>query len=100
MSTDDQDSADALEALASAPIQVVAEIARFVLRADELVALRPGSILTVGPLRPTSVDVRIGDASWAHGELVNVDGKLGIRLISLARRPKAPGGADDADTLR
>lgn len=92
----------ALTMLASAPIEVVAELGRMLLRADEVTELRPGSVLNLGPLRPNSVALRVGDRTWAEGELVDVDGQLGVRLTSLT----APLPLDrnihpaDADTLR
>jgi type III secretion system YscQ/HrcQ family protein len=70
--------------LAAAPIEVVAEVGRLVLRADEVTALKPGSILSLGPLRPTTVGLRVGNRCWAQGELVDVDGELGVRLTTLA----------------
>jgi type III secretion protein Q len=99
MSSDEQ-HASSVTMLASAPIQVVAEIGRLVLRADEVVALRPGSILTLGGLRPTTVDLRVGDRSWGHGELVNVDGQLGVRLTAIAPDPSVRSNASEAQTSR
>ncbi|MEP6652340.1 MAG: FliM/FliN family flagellar motor switch protein [Myxococcales bacterium] len=92
----------ALTMLASAPIEVVAELGRLLLRADEVTELRPGSVLHLGPLRPNSVALRVGDRTWAEGELVDVDGQLGVRLTSLTaplplNREIHPA---DADTLR
>ena len=88
------------DVLASAPIEIVAELGRVVLRADELVALEPGSILTFGRPSPTRIDLRVGDHRWAAGELVNVEGQIGVRLLSVTPAPvlAAPdssmGGAD------
>ena len=58
-----------LTMLASAPIEVVAEVGRIAMRADEVTALKVGSVLPVGPLRSNSVTLRVGDRSWAEGEL-------------------------------
>ncbi|HEY8925667.1 MAG TPA: FliM/FliN family flagellar motor switch protein [Polyangia bacterium] len=79
------------DVLASAPIEIVAELGRIALRADEVVALDAGSILTFGAVSPTRVDLRVGDQRWATGELVNVEGQLGVRLLSVARGPDHPG---------
>jgi type III secretion system YscQ/HrcQ family protein len=81
----DDDLGVAATVLASAPIEVVAEIGRVEIRADELLGLRPGSILALGALGPRSVDLRAGGRPWARGELVNVDGQLGVRLTELVR---------------
>jgi type III secretion system YscQ/HrcQ family protein len=80
----DKSQTVSLTMLAAAPIEVVAEIGRIVMRADEVTALRPGSVLTLGTLRPNTVDLRVGDRSWAQGELVDVDGQLGVRLTALS----------------
>jgi flagellar motor switch/type III secretory pathway protein FliN len=89
------------DVLASAPIEIVAELGRVALRADEVVALDTGSILTFGAVSPARVDLRVGDQRWATGELVNVEGQLGVRLLSVARGPDvanlpSPGNAETA----
>jgi type III secretion system YscQ/HrcQ family protein len=87
--TDDRDEAarDSAEVLAAAPIEIVAELGRIVLRGDEVLALGEGSVLAFG--RPgTTVDLVVGGRTWAHGELVNVDGELGVRITELARRAR------------
>jgi len=89
-----------LAVLASAPIEVVAEIGRVILRADEVAALGPGSILPFGALRPTTVDLRVGDRIWAQGELVDVDGHLGVRVTTVAPGTDARVSSDEADTVR
>lgn len=85
--------------LASAPIEVVAEIGRTTLRADEVLGLGPGSVLGFSPPRGGQVILRVGDQRWAEGELVTVDGQLGVRLTVLARPPGA-APALEADTVR
>ena len=71
--------------IAAAPIEITAEIGRLVLPAEEVLALGPGSVLGLGPLQPQSVQLRIGSRIWARGELVDVEGQLGVRLTSLTR---------------
>ena len=83
--------------LAAAPIEVVAEIGRLALRADEVMTLEQGSILTFGPTAPTRVDLRIGGQLWATGELVNVDGQLGVRLLRVTPLRDEAGGARESD---
>ena len=84
--TDDGDNSfdSGAKVLAAAPIEVVAEVGRIVLRGDEVLGLGEGSVLSLG--RPgTTVDLMIGGRIWARGELVNVDGELGVRITELAR---------------
>ena len=70
--------------IAGAPIEVVAECGRITLPADELLSLRPGAVLPLGSAEPTNIQLRVGGRLWARGELVNVDGQLGVRVTSLA----------------
>jgi type III secretion system YscQ/HrcQ family protein len=71
------------EVLAAAPVEVVAELGRVTLRGDEVAGLAPGSVLVFG--RTGAITLRVGDEIWAAGELVDVDGALGVRVTSVAR---------------
>ena len=90
------------DVLASAPIEIVAELGRVALRADEVVALDAGSILTFGAVSSARIDLRVGDQRWATGELVNVEGQLGVRLLSVAPSANIPSppSQGDADVRR
>ena len=61
----------------------MAEVGRVTLRGDEVLALQPGSVLSLGH-HGKVVNLVVGGRSWARGELVNVDGELGVRIIELA----------------
>jgi type III secretion system YscQ/HrcQ family protein len=76
---------DVTAVLAHAPIEVVAELGRVTLRGAELAGLRPGSVLAVGCDRAAAVTLRVADALWAEGELVEIDGELGVRVTRLLR---------------
>jgi type III secretion system YscQ/HrcQ family protein len=78
-------SDDAARALASAPIELVAEIGRLTIRGDELVGLVDGAVLALGPRRPAEVTLRAGGRAWARGELVAVDDELAVRITALIR---------------
>jgi len=71
--------------LAAAPIEVVAELARITLRGDEVLGLAPGVVLTVAADRRHAIALRVGGEIWAEGELVDVDGELGVRVTRLLR---------------
>jgi type III secretion system YscQ/HrcQ family protein len=77
---------DVAAVLAEAPIEVVAELGRLVLRGDEVAGLGPGSVLALGRVGASPVALRVGGEIWAEGELVDVDGELGVRVTS-ARSP-------------
>ena len=70
--------------IAGAPIEVGAESGLIVLPADELMSLSPGAVLPLGSPGSTEIQLRVGGRLWAQGELVNVDGQLGVRLTALA----------------
>jgi flagellar motor switch/type III secretory pathway protein FliN len=75
----------AISVLAAAPIEVVAELARVTLRGDEVLGLAPGVVLTVLVDRRRAIALRVGGEIWAEGELVDVDGELGVRVTRLLR---------------
>jgi type III secretion system YscQ/HrcQ family protein len=76
---------DTTTVLAAASIEVIAEIGRLTLRGDELLGLAPGAVLAVGT-RPTGVSLRVGGEIWAEGEIVDVDGELGVRVTRIVNR--------------
>jgi flagellar motor switch/type III secretory pathway protein FliN len=76
---------DATTVLGAAMIEVVAELGRVSLRGDEVLGLAPGAVLAVGKGRPT-VCLRVGGELWADGEIVDIDGELGVRVTRLANR--------------
>lgn len=76
---------DATTVLGAATIEVVAEIGRVSLRGDEVLGLAPGAVLAVGRGRP-AVSLRVGGEIWAEGEIVDIDGELGVRVTRLANR--------------
>ena len=76
---------DATTVLGAASIEVVAELGRITLRGDELLGLAPGAVLALGAGR-TGISLRVGGEVWAEGEIVDIDGELGVRVTRLANR--------------
>ena len=72
------------EVLAAAPVEVVAELGRIVLRGDEILGLERGTVLPLGH-QGRRIDLVVGGRPWARGELVNIDGELGVRITELVR---------------
>ena len=89
---DDPDRDITTTVLAAAPIQLVAELGRVTLRADEVSALKGGAVISLPPNAESRVELRFGDRLWARGELVDLDGQLAVRLISVT------GSRDRVDT--
>jgi type III secretion system YscQ/HrcQ family protein len=73
-----------LAMLAAAPVEVIAEVGRLTLRGDEILGLGPGSVLSFGG-RDGLLTITAGGQSWARGELVDVEGELGVRITELLR---------------
>ena len=78
-------SDDAARALAAAPVEIVAELARLTVRGDELAGLVDGGVLALGARRPVEVVLRVAGRVWAHGELVALDDELGVRITGVMK---------------
>jgi flagellar motor switch protein FliN len=76
---------DAAHLLASAPVEIVAEIGRLPMRGDEVMGLVNGTVIALGERRRDMVTLRVGGRPWARGELVNVDEQLGVRITEILR---------------
>ncbi len=64
-------------------VEIVCELGRVSMSGRDLVELRPGAVITAG--RPLSgpVDLTVGGRLVARGELVDVEGELGVRVSQL-----------------
>jgi len=76
-------SSETAQVLATAPVEVVAEIGRFTLRGDELAGLMKGGVLSLGPRRTEAIQLRVGGQLWAVGEMVSAGDELGVRILRL-----------------
>jgi len=63
---------------------VAVEVARIVSSIAELDALAVGAILVTGRAPTGAVTLRLSGQMIARGELVDVDGELGVRITELA----------------
>ncbi len=79
--SDDDRTGEALVQAGDAPVEVTVELARFRMPLEELGALRPGEIVATGRAIGERVTVRAGERAIAIGELVDVDGEVGVRLL-------------------
>ena len=80
----DETEREALTRAGDAPVELTIEIARFHMPLAELAALRPGEVVRAGVPLDARVVLRAGDSAVAEGELVDVEGEVGIRLLKLA----------------
>ena len=81
---DPADAAATTEALLRAlPVEVVCEIGRVTLDGRELIDLAPGAVLPMGRPLAGPVDLTIGGRVVARGELVDVEGEIGVRVTRI-----------------
>ena len=65
------------------PVQITCEIGRVTLSAREVLELRPGTVLPVGRPLAGPVDLTAGGRVLARGELVDVEGEIGVRITEI-----------------
>jgi type III secretion system YscQ/HrcQ family protein len=78
-----ENAAGSADLARDAPIEVTLEIARFQLRLDELERVRPGDVLVTGRRVGEAVTLRAANQAFAEGELVDVEGELGVRITRI-----------------
>ena len=71
-----------LEVLADAPVVVRVELGSVELKAREWAELAPGDVLSLGRRVGDPAILRVGGLELARGELVQVDGEYGVRIVS------------------
>ncbi|MBC7286989.1 MAG: FliM/FliN family flagellar motor switch protein [Armatimonadetes bacterium] len=79
-----QPSAESLAPLLSGvcvPVRVL--VGRASVAIANLLRLRPGDVLELDCSVHDPVDVLVGDQAVARGELVSIDGRLGVRVIEI-----------------
>ena len=78
--------AEVLEAVGDAPITLSVELARVSMTLEDLARIRPGEVLVTGVPLGEPVRLRANGAIVATGELVEVEGEVGVKLLTLPRR--------------
>jgi type III secretion system YscQ/HrcQ family protein len=73
----------ALDVVGDAPIDLRVELARVALTLAEISELRPGEVIVTGRPLGAEVVLRAGERAVATGELVDVEGELGVRIVRL-----------------
>lgn len=74
---------DALDAIG---VVVAVEIARRRIRLSEALALSTGDVIDLGKPVASNVSLMVDGAPFARGELVDVDGVLGVRIVATGGR--------------
>ena len=74
-----------LARVAEVPVELAIELGRIELRVRELAALAPGRVISARLPVGGEVALRAGDRTVAVGELVDIEGELGVRVLRVAR---------------
>ena len=78
--------ADELAELApDVPIQLVAVVGRTTTSVGDLIAVRAGQVIDLGRTPGETVDLVANGRLVARGELVEMDGKMGVRILKMVR---------------
>lgn len=77
---------NALQPTAHLPLALTVRCGHLTLSLDELHRLGHGTVLEVQGIAPGYATLCHGDHIVAEGELVDVDGRLGLQLIRMASR--------------
>jgi flagellar motor switch protein FliM len=66
------------------PLQISVELARVPVTAEEVVGLKVGHVFDLHRMAGEPLDLSVNGKVVARGELVEMDGNLGVRIVSLA----------------
>jgi len=72
--------------LLDVPVRVTVEVGRTRLTLAELVALGPGSLVSLDREAHEPADILVNGKVVARGEVVTIDGCYGVRITSVAER--------------
>ncbi len=86
---DPSEAVDAEALLSEVPVNVVVELGRVQLTADEVIRLGTGHIIELGRSPAEPVDLVVNGRLLAKGELVEIEGALGVKILSLVKDPSA-----------
>jgi type III secretion protein Q len=77
-------NADGAELLNDIPLQISVEMGRVPISAEEIVGLKVGHVFDLNRSAGEPLDLSVNGKVIAQGELVEIEGTLGIRILSLA----------------
>ena len=81
---DEGQGGEGAEMLNDIPLQIAVEIGRVPITADEVVALKVGHVFDLNRVAGEPLDLSVNGRIVARGELVEIDGNLGVRILTLA----------------
>jgi type III secretion system YscQ/HrcQ family protein len=78
-------NAEGEKLLGDLPLEVVVELARVSVSAEQVLELHAGSVIDLGRGTGDSVTLSVHGRLVARGALVEIEGRLGVRITSLSR---------------
>jgi len=75
----------ALDLAPDVPVQVIAVMGKRAISVKELMELRMGQVIDLKRPPNETVDIVVNGKLFARGELVEIDGKLGVRILKLSK---------------
>ncbi len=80
-----------VNAIGEVPVVLRVELGEAVMSARDWASLSPGDVIGLGRRVGDHVLLRVGGVPVARGELVDIDGEVGVRIIArLAEEPTSP----------
>ena len=81
---DDAQGAVGADLMNDIPLQIAVELGRLSTTAEEIVSLKVGHVFDLNRVAGEPLDLSVNGKVVARGELVEIDGNLGVRILSLA----------------
>lgn len=81
---DDAQNAGGADLMNDIPLQIAVELGRVATTAEDVVALKIGHVFDLNRVAGEPLDLSVQGKVVARGELVEIDGNLGVRILSLA----------------
>ena len=81
----DEDGAPSLEAVYDVPVRVQAVLGRARMPISELVSMHPGHVFELDRRVGEPIDILVNDRIIARGEIVMIDGLLGVTLTEIVK---------------
>jgi flagellar motor switch protein FliM len=78
------ENSEGSELLGDIPLQISVELGRVAVTAEDVVALRVGQVIDLNRVPGEPLDLSVNGKVVARGELVEVEGQLGVRVTALA----------------
>ena len=92
----DEAATTTIESLEHAPVVVRVELGTVEMKAHEWAELGPGDVIALGRRIGDPAILRVGGVELARGELVQVDGEYGVRILARTGMRARTGGEGGA----